>query len=53
MAVLKTEFRETAKRKMPKRWFDKLPHTYVALDDARSALYPKNNAGLLAPCRPS
>ncbi len=34
MAVLKTEFRETAKRKMPKHWFDKLPHTHVALDDA-------------------
>ncbi len=34
MAVLKTEFRETAKRKMPKYWFDKLPHTHVALDDA-------------------
>lgn len=34
MAVLKTEFRETAKRKMPKHWFDELPHTHVALDDA-------------------
>lgn len=34
MAVLKTEFRETAKHKMPKHWFDKLPHTHVALDDA-------------------
>ena len=34
MAVLKTEFRETAKRKMPKHWFDDLPHTHVALDDA-------------------
>jgi hypothetical protein len=34
MAVLKTEFRETTKRKMPKHWFDKLPHTHVALDDA-------------------
>ncbi|WP_444929705.1 hypothetical protein ACJJIF_18225 [Microbulbifer sp. SSSA002] len=34
MAVLKAEFRETAKRKMPKHWFDKLPHTHVALDDA-------------------
>ena len=34
MAVLKTEFRETAKRKMPTHWFDQLPHTHVALDDA-------------------
>jgi len=34
MAVLKTEFRETAKRKMPARWFDNFPHTHVALDDA-------------------
>ena len=34
MAVLKTDFRETAKRKMPKNWFDDLPHTHVALDDA-------------------
>jgi hypothetical protein len=34
MAVLKTEFRETAKRKMPKHWFDDLPHTHVGLDDA-------------------
>lgn len=34
MAVLKTEFRETVKRKMPKHWFDDLPHTHIALDDA-------------------
>ncbi|MEJ2610313.1 MAG: exonuclease [Candidatus Thiodiazotropha sp.] len=34
MAVLKTDFRETAKRKMPKNWFDNLPHTHIALDDA-------------------
>jgi hypothetical protein len=34
MAVLNTEFRETAKRKMPTHWFDQLPHTHVALDDA-------------------
>ncbi|MDG9671284.1 exonuclease [Hahella sp. CR1] len=34
MAVLKTPFRETAKRKMPQHWFDPLPHTHVALDDA-------------------
>jgi hypothetical protein len=34
MAVLKTEYRESTKRNMPKAWFDKLPHTHVALDDA-------------------
>jgi hypothetical protein len=34
MAVLQTGFRETAKRKMPRRWFDELPHSHVALDDA-------------------
>ncbi len=34
MAVLKTPFRETSKRSMPERWFDPLPHTHVALDDA-------------------
>jgi hypothetical protein len=34
MAVLKTEYRESVKRNMPRRWFDQLPHTHVALDDA-------------------
>lgn len=34
MAVLKTNYRETTKRHMPKRWFDKIPHTHVAVDDA-------------------
>jgi hypothetical protein len=34
MAVLKSSFRETSKRKMPKHWFDNLPHTHIALDDA-------------------
>lgn len=34
MAVLKTDYRSSTKRNMPKRWFDKLPHTHVALDDA-------------------
>lgn len=34
MAVLKKNYRESTKRNMPKRWFDKLPHTHVALDDA-------------------
>src|ERR1044071_9642718 len=34
MALLKTEFRETTKAVMPARWFDNLPHTHKALDDA-------------------
>jgi len=34
MALLKTDFRASTKRSMPKRWFDDLPHTHVALDDA-------------------
>jgi 3' exoribonuclease, RNase T-like len=34
MAVLGTDFRETAKRNMPKEWFDDLPHTHKAIDDA-------------------
>jgi hypothetical protein len=36
MAVLKTDYRDVGKRTMPARWFDKtLPHTHVALDDAK------------------
>src|SRR5262249_53109438 len=31
MAVLKTEYRASVKRNMPKRWFDSLPHSHVAL----------------------
>ena len=34
MAMLKTEYRASVKRNMPKRWFDDVPHTHVALDDA-------------------
>jgi hypothetical protein len=34
MAMLKTEYRQSTKRNMPRQWFDKLPHTHVALDDA-------------------
>jgi hypothetical protein len=34
MAVLKTGYRDSTKRHMPKAWFDPLPHTHVALDDA-------------------
>lgn len=34
MALLKADFRQSTKRNMPKRWFDNLPHSHVALDDA-------------------
>ena len=34
MAILGSDYRESTKRNMPKRWFDKLPHTHLALDDA-------------------
>ena len=34
MAMLKTDYRDSTKRNMPKRWFDKLPHNHIALDDA-------------------
>src|SRR5262249_39390636 len=34
MAMMKTEYRESVKRNMPKHWFDRLPHTHQALDDA-------------------
>jgi hypothetical protein len=34
MALLRTGYRDSIKRNMPKAWFDPLPHTHVALDDA-------------------
>jgi hypothetical protein len=34
MALLKKDYRASTKRNMPKRWFDPLPHTHKALDDA-------------------
>jgi len=34
MAVLGTGYRDSTKRNLPKHWFDPLPHTHVALDDA-------------------
>jgi DNA polymerase III alpha subunit (gram-positive type) len=34
MAMMKTDYRESVKRNMPKHWFDRLPHTHKALDDA-------------------
>jgi hypothetical protein len=34
MATLGSDWRETVKKNMPKKWFDDLPHTHKALDDA-------------------
>ncbi len=34
MAVLKKDFRDIVKDRLPKEWFDQLPHSHVALDDA-------------------
>jgi len=34
MALLGRGYRESAKKVMPSRWFDDLPHTHRALDDA-------------------
>jgi hypothetical protein len=35
MALLGADYRESVKRNMPREWFDDLPHTHVALDDAK------------------
>ncbi len=34
MAMLGGGYRDAVKTQMPRRWFDQLPHTHVALDDA-------------------
>ena len=34
MALLKKDYSDTVKSIMPERWFDGLPHTHLALDDA-------------------
>ena len=34
MAKMGSQYRESVKRNMPKGWFDRLPHTHKALDDA-------------------
>jgi hypothetical protein len=34
MCAMNTTYRESSKKQMPGRWFDDLPHTHVALDDA-------------------
>jgi len=34
MCLLRSNYRDASKQRMPRRWFDDLPHTHVALDDA-------------------
>jgi hypothetical protein len=34
MAMLKKSYKGSAKKHMPQHWFDDLPHTHLALDDA-------------------
>lgn len=34
MSLMGSDFRSTSKRNMPRHWFDRLPHTHKALDDA-------------------
>lgn len=34
MVMMGTEYRRSAKKNMPRRWFGESPHTHVALDDA-------------------
>jgi len=34
MALLKRDYRASVKRNMPAHWFDDLPHTHIAVDDA-------------------
>ncbi len=34
MALMKRDYRDSSKKNMPKHWFDPLPHSHVALDDA-------------------
>jgi DNA polymerase III alpha subunit (gram-positive type) len=34
MALLQCGYRDATKRNMPRHWFDRLPHTHKALDDA-------------------
>ena len=34
MALLRCDYRNAVKRNMPREWFDPLPHTHRALDDA-------------------
>jgi hypothetical protein len=49
MVMLRTEYRQSTKRAMPARWFDPLPHSHRALQDAieQGALF----CNMLAECR--
>lgn len=49
MVILGKDYRRCTKRNMPQRWFDDLPHTHVALDDAieQGRLF----CNMLAECR--
>ncbi|RNC67941.1 MAG: exonuclease [Desulfuromonadales bacterium] len=49
MVMLGKEYQHISKRTMPKRWFDALPHSHVALDDAieQGLLF----CNMLAECR--
>lgn len=53
MAMLRRGYRDSTKRNMPKHWFDKLPHTHRALDDAieQGALFCNMLAENLKPAR--
>ncbi len=49
MALMRTDYRDSTKKNMPKRWFDQFPHTHIALDDAieQGALF----CNMLRECR--
>ena len=51
MALMKTDYRDSTKRRMPRHWFDPLPHTHRALDDAieQGALFCNMLAELRGP----
>jgi hypothetical protein len=34
MVLLGRDYRESTKRNMPRAWFEDVPHTHIALDDA-------------------
>jgi len=68
MCMMETDYRASTKRNMPREWFDKLPHTHCALDDAieqgalfcnmlsaweaRSASEPESNSPNNSPPQP-
>ena len=49
MAVLNSDYRATSKSQLPPEWFEALPHTHIALDDAieQGALF----CNMLKACR--